>query len=394
MFAIDEEEEDTFIPLAKAGSKTNAGSMSQPQAKAFAKPGMAAFLDDNDDDEDDFIPKIKPISKPDMPPLPTSSKTFAMPPLPGAKTAAPLPPPPLPKAPTMAAPKKQATLWGEGDDDEEEEQSSFLKKPAAPLPPPPQKPINKFFGGDDEDDDEEPITFGKKPLPKMAMPIPAAKQAPVAAPPLPPRKTNTLFDSVVSQGEDDVIAPPKLPMPKVAPPQPPTTTPPKPNLFKSDYGDEEEENDRFSTTKSKIPMPVPKVVAPPMPPMPPAPPKQQTYEQVEEEDNDGFITRKKKPIEEPRDPSFNISMRDSQPDQRASEAVTHGSVKDMAKALPVMGMSYQQKKLEERKRKEEEDRRRREEEEEEYARLDEQKRQREEDARRRAEEEAYRKSMV
>ena len=165
-----------------------------------------------------------------------------MPPIPSAKAGAgaSLPPPPLPKAPTMA-PKKQATLWNEGDDDEEEEQSSFLKKPAPPLPPPQaaKKPINKFFGGDDDDEEEETFNIGKKPLPKMAMPIPAPKTN--AAPPAPPRKTNPLFDSVVSQGDEDSVAPPKLPMPKVgAPPAPPA--PPKPNFFKNDYGDEDEDD--------------------------------------------------------------------------------------------------------------------------------------------------------
>ena len=65
---------------------------------------MPAFLADDDDDEDDFMPKIKaPAAKAPqgMPSLPGNSKNalpgLAMPSLPSNKGGLGLPPPPVPK---------------------------------------------------------------------------------------------------------------------------------------------------------------------------------------------------------------------------------------------------------------------------------------------------------
>lgn len=142
------------------------------QTGKSGKAGMPAFLDDDEDDEDDFIPKIKaPTSKP-MPSLPKSIP----PPLPSIGKPSSKLPLPLPKAgPIMAPPKKSVTMW-EGDNDEDEEDTGFLRKSAQPpLPSVPlqaKKPVNKFFGNDDDDEEEETFNIGKKPLSKLAMPIP------------------------------------------------------------------------------------------------------------------------------------------------------------------------------------------------------------------------------
>lgn len=111
-------------------------------------------------------------------------------------------PPPLPKIP-VAQPKKQATLWNEGDDDEEEEDSGWgVKKTTPNLPPPPiplaqaKKPVaSKFFDGGDDDEDDEDFKPVKKPLAKLAMPFPQAKSP---APPVQETRKTNLFDSVVS----------------------------------------------------------------------------------------------------------------------------------------------------------------------------------------------------
>lgn len=133
LFSIEEDEDEnrtSFVP----------GKQPQSQSSMFNQPPKAAmskFLDE-DDEEDDFMPKIK--SKPNMPSLPgLSGNALPPPPLPqlgggAGNKGQSLPPPPLPKAtPVAAPPKKQATLWNEEEEDDDDD-GGFLKKKTTPMP--------------------------------------------------------------------------------------------------------------------------------------------------------------------------------------------------------------------------------------------------------------------
>jgi hypothetical protein len=57
--------------------------------------------------------------------------------------------------------------------------------------------MNNLFGGDDDDDEEEDTFAFKKPVPKLAMPVPQAKPQPATQ-----SKKPNLFDSMVSNDND------------------------------------------------------------------------------------------------------------------------------------------------------------------------------------------------